>query len=502
MAVNTEHYEYRKYNEKWKRCRDVSNGQDAVHGAGEIYLPKLKDQSSDEYSAYKLRALFFNATWRTIAGMSGMLFRKQPRTVVPSAIEELLKDVSLSEQPLELLALEAAIEVFITGRVGILVDYPMVDTDRMTLADAKVMNLRPTMKLYQAESIINWKLRQIGNKATVVQVRLKEEHTVNVNEFEEDTEALYRVLDLDGSGYYRMRLFRCKDGANSSSSGAVADSLPKTEEQVGGDIYPLLGGKPMRAIPFYPIGVDGIKWQCDEPPLIDMVDVNLSHYRVTADYEHGCHFTGLPTPYVAGHTFANKPNGQPSGEKLYVGQSHAWVFPKPETKVGYLEFAGQGLTELRENLKEKKEMMAVLGARMLEQQKRDAETVEVASLHRSGEESVLGSISNSLSMGVKSALKTFVEWAGADSSEVEFTINKDFFPIRMQPAEVTALVSAWMSRAFSKQVLFDNLKRGQIIPDEAEFEEEEGKIAADPSLLPPPLLEEEPIVGNGDGDDA
>jgi hypothetical protein len=38
----------------------------------------------------------------------------------------------------------------------------------------------------------------------------------------------------------------------------------------------------------------------DKVPLADIIAINLDHYRLTADYKHGMHFTALPTAWVSG----------------------------------------------------------------------------------------------------------------------------------------------------------------------------------------------------------
>ncbi|MFX5825171.1 DUF4055 domain-containing protein, partial [Acinetobacter baumannii] len=86
---------------------------------------------------------------------------------------------------------------------------------------------------------------------------------------------------------------------------------------------------------------------------------NYAHYLVSADYEHGCHFAGLPTPVVTGYTPQNGPNGEPP-EKLYIGSAAAWVFPQPDAKAYFLEFEGQGLDALEKNLSRKENQMAIL----------------------------------------------------------------------------------------------------------------------------------------------
>ncbi|WP_457831240.1 DUF4055 domain-containing protein, partial [Staphylococcus aureus] len=90
------------------------------------------------------------------------------------------------------------------------------------------------------------------------------------------------------------------------------------------------------------MSVDDLTPTVDLPPLVDLVDMNYAHYLVSADYEHGCHFAGLPTPVVTGYTPQNGPNGEPP-EKLYIGSAAAWVFPQPDAKAYFLEFEGQGL---------------------------------------------------------------------------------------------------------------------------------------------------------------
>src|SRR5512139_2628362 len=87
MSVNTTHPEYDLMAATWLRARDVLAGEDAIKAAGEKYLPKLESQSEEEYQAYKARAVFFNATARTLAGYVGMIFRKPPYVRLPENTE-------------------------------------------------------------------------------------------------------------------------------------------------------------------------------------------------------------------------------------------------------------------------------------------------------------------------------------------------------------------------------------------------------------------------------
>lgn len=478
MALNDPHEDYKRMAPKWQRCRDVAAGQDAIHSAGEAYLPKLKDQTKEDYEAYVARATFYNATWRTIAGLLGMLFRKEPGKEVAKDLEEIIQDVTMSGVPFQVFAQHVAEECMVVGRVGVFVDYPVVDTETMTGADVLALNLRPSMNIYKAESIVNWRCRRVNNKYVLSQVVLKEVYSEPVDEFTDGVpEDRYRVLDLDDvqSGetiktIYRIRLFKLDEKGNAI--------------QIGGDSIPSMKGAPLPFIPFYFIGVDDTTPEVDEPPLIDLVDMNLSHYKNMADWEHGAHFTGLPTAVVSGYSPVQDDTGR-MPEKLYIGSTTAWVFTDPLARAMYLEFTGQGLGTLKDLCERKEMMMAILGARMLEAQKKGIESADAAGIHRSGEQATLASAAQSISMGLKQALQTFSDWAGS-SGEVKYELNRDFFPMPMDAPTLTALILGWQSGAYSYETLFRKLKQGEVISSESTPESEQAKIAIEaPAAVPP-----------------
>ena len=485
-GVSTTHRDYNKYAPKWRRCRDCVAGQDAIHAATIAYLPKLKDEDStagpqgyltgsdSNYQARLKRSDFFNGTWRTIAGLGGMAFRKPPTVEVPAGIEPYLADINLAGVSMDGLAMEALDEVLSVGRLGILVDHPpKIDNVKpLTLAVAEKQGLRPMIKLYPAESIINWKFGRVANSWVLTMVVLKECVAVPKDEFEDDYEDHFRVLDLD-NGSYRQRLFRKKKD--------------QADEQIGGDIYPTMNGKALDYIPFLIVGADGMGDTIDEPPLIDLVDANLALFQINSDYRHGLHFTGLPTPYVTGYTM------QEAGEKFYVGSMSAWVFPQAETKVGFLEFTGEGLGSLAKARDDKKLEMAMLGARMIADETSKArETLGATQIKRQGENGVLSRIAQALSEALERALTIFAQWAG-QSGDVVYQINRDFQPTLIDAPTLTALVAALQAGKMPLEMFFDLLQRGDIAKPEVTFEEFQTQIDAQ---APPAPAKTVPVPPN------
>jgi Domain of unknown function (DUF4055) len=465
-GVRATHPDYDWMFQRWQRCKDVVEGQDAIHRAGELYLPRLIEETDEGYKARKGRADFFNATWRTIAGLTGMAFRKEPAITMPAAMDAYTDDITMTGVTLDSLARELVEDVLQYGRMGLLVDHPPVNVVPANKAAAEQQGLRPALKLYEAVHIRNWKYAYINNRWTLVMVVLAEQAGISDGEFAEKIEARFRVLDLDENGQYRQRVFRINDRDE--------------DELVEGPVYPMMNNKALGYIPFAFVGTGGRGECVDEPPLIDLVDQNIAHYQTNADYRHGLHYTALPTLFLAGVTTE-------ANESFYLGGSKAITAPDPNARGMFIEFTGAGLGAIAEALKVKTHQMAVLGARMIADETRSAvETLGATQIKRAGEYSILSSIIIAVSEAMEWALGIFAEWAGA-GGEISYQINREFSPTPMDAQTLTAMVGAWHSGAISEAELFNQLQVTDVIDGHKTLEEHQEEIAATPAI-PAPVI--------------
>ncbi len=442
LKVDTKHSQYTKMIPLWDRCNDAVEGQNAVHNAGEKYLPKLKDQESEAYNAYKLRASFFNASGRTLDGLVGMIFRKPAVLDIPTGLQAIVDDIDLAGSTLSGFADLITREVLKVSRVGVLVEYPQVNEQPLNLAQASAQNLRPYASMYTAKTILNWRIERVNNVSQPVMVALHEQYTVKDDGFEKETAEQVRVLKLE-EGRYLQRIYR-------------KDNQSKWV-QFENDIVPVKSNQPLNFIPFYVFGASSNTFDEQMPVLLDLVDLNLAHYRVTADYEHGCHFAGLPTPVVSGYQAGEN-------EKLYIGSATAWIFPDANATASFLEFTGQGLQPLEKNLERKEAQMASLGARMLEQQKNGVESEGAMQMRSNGESSVLAGIANLISQQLSHMLTFMAEWEGINTA-CKVQLNTDYFPVAMTAQQLAELVKSWQAGAISFSTLFENLKRGEVVAE-------------------------------------
>jgi len=279
--------------------------------------------------------------------------------------------------------------------------------------------------------------------------------------------AQIRVLFLE-EGRYLQRLYR--------------KNLKQEWEQFEDDIVPLLNGTPLTFIPFFFFGPKVSSERIQKPPIADLVALNLSHYRTTADLEHGAHYTGLPTAVVTGHTVDE-------GDSLSIGSSAAWVFSDPAAKAYYLEFTGQGLSALENRLKAKEDGMAAIGARMLAPEKKSAEASKTVEIRHSGEGAVLASLSDQIEHGMDRVLQFMAEWASING-EVKTEFNDDFVDTLLDYSDLLALVKTWQAGGMSDEMFFWNLKQGEFYEEDWTFEQEQSAKRSGPETLvkdkPPP----------------
>ncbi len=445
---DSKHNKYDAFAEKWFRTRAACEGQTAVHNAGEKFLPRLADQTDHDYRSYKLRATYFNATGRTLEGLVGMVFRKDMQKTYPPALETIFDDLDLKGNSLDAVAMQTIYDLLQVGRAGILVEYPSVTETPASLADAARANLRPYTTYYPAESILDWRVTRVNNVMQPVMIKLQEYYEIQKNEFEYETQPQIRALLLTEIGYIQ-RIYR-KD-------------IKGVWYQFGDDIVPLIKGEPMPTIPFWAFGAKENCLDLQDPPILDLADLNIAHYRVTADYERGCHFAGLPTPMLAGFVFDEN-------EKVSIGSSTAIVSTDSSANWGFLEFTGQGLGALEKNLLQKESQMAAIGARMLAPEKAGVESAGTLLMRSNGEASVLAALVKLAGENFEQITRFMAMWYGVEG-EIEIDMNTDFMPVPMSAQDLDALMKAWQVGGLPKEELFYALKQGEVIRESTSYDD-------------------------------
>jgi Domain of unknown function (DUF4055) len=176
---------------------------------------------------------------------------------------------------------------------------------------------------------------------------------------------------------------------------------------------------------------------------------------------------------------------------LRTGSSTAWVSETPGATAGFLEFTGQGLTSFERAMDRDEKLLAVLGSRLLQDQKKVGETAEAIRLRQSGQESVLGAIATSVSESLTQVLRWVYWWNSTallpnslTEADVLIKLNNDFGMAGMSSQDLQAVVAAWQSAAISRDTMFELFRRGEILPDGRTNQDEAALINSDSNRSP------------------
>lgn len=464
MPVDSKHREYKANEIAWQRCRDTIDGEDAVKKQSTVYLPSLGGTGGTEYGAYKQRALFFGATSRTVQGLQGAVFRKDYTLEYPESKKPLLEDVTEEASNVDVLLRNTVREVLEVGRTGFLVDVSSDDEGVESFA---------YVAQYKAENIINWRSERINGAQTLVMVALTEMYddpnAGDADEYNPAEKTQVRILSL-------IPRARASDDPKAEGMVYKQDVYRKNDKDrwdIHETVFPDNKGLQFDYIPFKFINADNDEPAITKPPLLDMVNVNLSHYRTSADLEHGAHFTALPTAVLSGF----------DPKKTYkIGSGTAWVTSNYQARAVYLEYTGQGLGALRDLKKDKEQMMAVLGARFLEESKRVGEAAETLRIRASADAGTLESMVGVIDEAMSQVLKWHAERSAMSEGQVKnikLTLNKDFVSARLQAPEIIALMKARQAGEMSQDTFLHNLKEGEVFPDGRTIQEEKDLIEVD-----------------------
>ena len=473
---------------------DALDGSVAVKAKRAKYLPipNAADTSlgnKARYDAYLTRAVFYAVTRRVLAGFVGEIFDRDPVITVPPAMQEFVDDATGEGVGLVQVAKQCVRAALAFGRIGLYVDYP--NTNGATTKKELGEGVRPIVSTYSAKQIINWRTRKVNAKTMLCLIVLEEEFDTSDNGFEAKKGKQWRVLRLDAANKYTVEFYRENTGSQ------MVDALGNVID------FPIMptdaDGKPFEEIPFKFIGSETNTAEIDYPPLFDMADMNMAHYRNSADYEESVFLVGQPTPVVTGlsETWADKyfaegiGLGSRAAIPLPVGAS-ADLLQAKESSMG------------KEAMEMKERQMVALGARLAQQQKVERTATE-AGLESASEKSTLSNISDNVSVAIEWALYFAARFQGitADGEgKTVFRLNKEFSISFGSPEARQEAIDAWVSEAISYTEMRLALRNGGLarLPDlQAKAEIKKDREAGEGPVNPMSLLKtESELDANGD----
>lgn len=431
---------------------DCLGGDLAVKLVPQTYLPQPnaadKSQANiDRFTAYTMRAVFYNVCERTREGLSGQIFVRDPHIKVPTTMEAIVEDSNGAGIGLVQLAKQAVDFVLPFGRAGVLIDYPTVDGP-VTREDVVNGVVRPTISVYGPTDIINWRTITRGAQQLLSLVVLSESYTWEDDGFLDFKMKQFRVLRLEtDTGKYRVEIWR------SPSRGGTNYELDSNNI-----FYPTdAQGNSLMEIPFTFIGARNNDPAMDAAPFASLASLNIAHYRNSADYEEACYTVGQPTMFVSGMTqewFKNVLGGVlPFGSRVGVALNEGAVPHLIQVAPNTMPF---------EAMKHKEQQMLAIGANLVDDKMRIPRTATDAVIQANSELSTLASAAQNVSAAFQFALEWCAAFLDLPEDSVAFELNTDFSITKLSAADRLQAMQEWQAGGVAFSEYRDQLRKAGI----------------------------------------
>lgn len=441
--------------------RDCISGESAIKEAKDKYLPRLNPSDTSKenitrYDNYIKRAVFYNVTRRTLNGLVGQVFAKDPIIEIPALLENVKLNasgngVNLIQQSKRSLSCTLAY-----SRSGLFVDYPDVAAPA-TMAEVEKGKIRPTIITYAPHDIINWRVTESGANEVLSLVVLSESYEYEDDGFELKKAAQFRVLKLEG-GTYVQEIWK-----QEIPTPWTGRDTPKGNYKLKQTFIPKdSSGNPFTEIPFMFIGSNDNDTEPDNPNFYDIASLNIAHYRNSADYEENVHIQGQTTAVAIGLT--EEWLKGPLDGKIRIGATGG--VPLPEGGDLKLVQATEK-SALKEAMDTKERQMVALGAKLVEQ-KQVQRTAFETKIESTSESSILASTAANVQAGYLWALNWCCKFVGITSAQLKFELNTNFDLGITTPEERTQIVNEWKSGAISFKEMRGLLRKAGIASEEDE----------------------------------
>ena len=443
---------------KWQLIDDVIEGEDAIKSAGETYLPKPETHTdtiiNDKiYTKYKKRAVFYPVTGRTLAGLKGQVFSKPVVIELESTLELLEKDVDGAGTTLEQQSKVALGNTLSKGRAGLLSDFPKVDPGQVvTKNDLETGRLRPRIIFYHPGQIINWRNTNFNGETKLSLLVLFENKILDSDGFEFKTSPrwrVYRLEEINNTYGVTVEVWKRRDDKKADSKEFVIDE----EKTI------ILGAnkQPLIEIPFSFIGASNNDSSVDDAPLYPLAQLNISHYRNSADYEQSLFIVGQPMPVFSGLT--DEWVKKHIDNKVTLGSSTPVSLPV-NSKAELLQAKPNSMP--MEGMQHKEDQMKAIGAKLIEPGTVKRTATE-ATIEETSEASVLSSVAKNVSAAYTLAIyycSLFIKEIDQDNIKVE--LNSEFQISSLSAQERAEVVAAWQAGVVAWSEVREIYRRANI----------------------------------------
>jgi len=418
----------------WSVMSAVTNGTEYLRDQSEKYLPQEPREDDDAYETRVDRSVLSPYTSRLIETAAGAILRKPIHIKGDPYWLDLAQNIDGIGSNINEYARRALVSSLTYGHSAVLVDYPAAMGAR-NLAEERAQGRRPYFIHVDAPQIWGWRQASTMPGAPLTQVRIHEYTTRPLNDFGEEQIEQMRVIYPGKYDLYTLG----QDVVEFSES----------------------GGYSLDEIPLVPIYSNRRGMLQSLPPLLDIANLNITHYQRQADLIHALHIAAMPTLVLEGW--------DDTTGSATMGVNYA-IAMQPGNKAYYVQADATSFDAQMAELQSLEQQMSTLGVTKLFGQKFVAESAEAKRIDQAQGNSVLSIISQELESALNQAFAFAAKYVGIEAPEI--SIDRDFDYYRLIGQDVSVLTQLNQAGKISDQMLLEILRRGEILPDNVHIEDE------------------------------
>jgi hypothetical protein len=213
------------------------------------------------------------------------------------------------------------------------------------------------------------------------------------------------------------------------------------------------GGYSLDEIPLVPIYSNRRDVLISQPPLLDIANLNITHYQRQADLIHALHIAAMPTLVLEGW--------DDTTGSATMGVNYA-IAMQPGNKAYYVQADATSFDAQMQELQSLEGQMSTLGVTKLFGQKFVAESAEAKRIDQAQSNSVLSIISQELESCLNQAFAFAAQYVGIEPPEIK--IDRDFDYYRLIGQDISVLAQLNQMGKISDEMLLEVLRRGEILP--------------------------------------
>jgi len=416
----------------WSVMAAVTKGTNYLRDMCETYLPQEPREDNDAYQTRVDRSVLSPYTSRLIETAAGAILRKPIHVEGDPYWLDLIQNIDGIGSNLNEYARRALVSSLTYGHSAILVDYPAA-AGAMNLAEERAMGRRPYFVHIDAPQIWGWRKEPVTNR--LLQVRIHDYDVRPLNEFGEEQVEEMRVIYPGRYDLYTL--------------GHEVVEFSET------------GGYSLDEIPLVPIYSNRRGALISQPPLLDIANLNITHYQRQADLIHALHIAAMPTLVLEGW--------DDTTGSATMGVNYA-IAMQPGNKAYYVQADATSFDAQMNELQSLEQQMSTLGVTKLFGQKFVAESAEAKRIDQAQSNSVLSIISQELESALNQAFAFAAQYVGIEPPEI--TIDRDFDYYRLIGQDVSVLAQLNQMGKISDAMLLEVLRRGEVLPDNINIEDE------------------------------